>query len=415
MIAVKKVILFVFLLISFFAWSQNYTFIFKDTQLHYVTTNENSFAIPERFQVLWVSNVDSWKLDKVYKTFPFRIISLEDYNQKYIQEIGENIYKVLNTNEVIFYNSQIGEWCVTDEQNLDKITPTTKVLLENPKNAVIALMSQGSWKIVYEMRKDGTFIKNVEIKATPVGLTNLYLVNEYLNLSVRNYIESTKVLSSSRMEDTSSFQIIAEEAILSQTYTMNFGKTDLNSNLFNFRISQNKILSYEDRNVINFSLNSNIKNFLKTNIIRYVENDKYNGMGIELPAGEVWIHEEFDEESFPIKLAYINDTPIGDTLQINLGQSWDVQYKIEKLSDIEVKSAKSRIVDFNITVKNFSDKTKIVNLISAVPNIEIENIKIDGNYRNLKNKSEKGKIDIVFDIIDEVSIRLTVKTALSQE
>ncbi|RAO98779.1 hypothetical protein PW5551_07600 [Petrotoga sp. 9PW.55.5.1] len=411
----KKATLFVFLLISFFAWSQNYTFIFKDTQLHYVTTNENSFTIPERFQVLWVSNADSWKLDKVYKTFPFRIISLEDYNQKYIQEIGENIYKVLNTNEVIFYNSQIGEWCVTNEQNLDKIAPTTKVQLENPKNAVIALMSEGSWKIVYEMRKDGTFIKNVEIKATPVGLTNLYLVNEYLNLSFRNYIESTKVLSSTRMEDTSSFQIVAEEAILSQTYTMNFGKIDLNSNLFNFRISQNDILSYEDRNVINFSLNSNTKNFLKTNIIRYVENDKYNGMGIELPSGEVWIHEEFDKESFPIKLAYINDTPIGDTLQINLGQSWDIQYKIEKLSDIEVKSAKSRIVDFNITVKNFSDETKIVNLISTVPNIEIENIKIDGNYRNLKNKSEKGKIDIVFDIIDEVSIRLTVKTVLSQQ
>jgi len=394
--------------------SENYTFIFKDVQLFYTVSNETSLLVPDGFDVLWVSGVDSWELKKVYQHFPFKITSLEDYTQKSIEAIDEDVYKIVGTNEILFFNPQLNRWCVTDEVNKDKIQPTTQILLKNPKNAVIALRGEGSWEVIYEMKSDGTFNKNVQFNGVPVGQTNLYLVNEYLNLSPRDYIESTKLLSSTRMAGEDDFGMVAQEAILSQTYTMNLGKINFQNTLMNIRISQNDILSYEDRNVINFSLYSNIPNYTKTQIIRHIENTKYNGLGIELPSGEVWIHEEFDNESFPIKLAYINDTPVGDTLKINLGESWDVQYKIEKLSDVEVKSANSRIVDFLISVKNFSKDRQIVNLSMSTPNIEIDEMQIEGNYQNLKNNSEKGKIDIVFDIIDEVRIRMTIKTILRE-
>ncbi|MDN5346239.1 MAG: hypothetical protein PWQ73_752 [Petrotoga sp.] len=410
----KKMYVFFMLIVflSITVLSENYTFIFKDVQLFYTVSNETSFLVPDGFDVLWVSGVDSWELKKVHQNFPFKIISLEDYTQKSIEAIDEDVYKIVGTNEILFFNPQLNRWCVTDEVNKDKIQPTTQILLKNPKNAVIALRGEGSWEVIYEMKSDGTFNKNVQINGVPVGQTNLYLVNEYLNLSPRDYIESTKLLSSTRIESENDFDIVAQEAILSQTYTMNLGRVNFQNSLMNFRISQNDILSYEDRNVINFSLYSNIPNFTKTQIIRYIENTRYNGLGIELPSGEVWIHEEFDSESFPIKLAYIEDTPVGDTLKINLGESWDVQYKIEKLSDVEVKSANSRIVDFLIAVENFSKDKQIVNLSMSEPNVEIDEMQIEGNYQNLKNNSEKGKIDIVFDIIDEVRIRMTIKTIL---
>jgi hypothetical protein len=412
----KKMFIFLMLIVflSMTALSENYTFIFKDVQLFYNVSNETSFLVPDGFDVLWISGVDSWELKKVYQHFPFKIASLEDYTQKSIEVIDENVYKIIGTNEILFYNPQLNHWCVTDEKNKDKIQPTTQILLKNPKSAVIALRGEGSWEVIYEMKSDGTFNKNVQFNGVPVGQTNLYLVNEYLNLSSRDYIESTKLLSSTRMVNEDDFGMVAKEAILSQTYTMNLGKVNFQNTLMNVRISQNDILSYQDRNVVNFSLYSNIPNYTKTQIIRHIENTKYNGLGIELPSGEVWIHEEFDNESFPIKLAYINDTPVGDTLKINLGESWDVQYKIEKLSDVEVKSANSRIVDFLITVKNFSYDRQIVNLSMFEPNIEIEEMQVEGNYQNLKNNSEKGKIDIVFDIIDEVKIRMTIKTVLKE-
>jgi len=414
--AMKKVYVF-FMLIVFLCitvLSENYTFVFKDVQLFYTVSNETSFLVPDGFDVLCISGVDSWELQKVYQYFPFKIVSLDDFTQKSIEAIDEGVYKIIGTKEILFYNPQLSQWCVTDEKNKDKIQPSTQILLRNPKNSVIALMAKGSWKVIYEMKSDGTFNKNVQIKGIPVGPTNLYLVNEYLNLSPVDYVESTKLLSYTRVASMDDFGIVAKEAIVSQTYTMNLGKINFQNTLMNVRISQNDILSYEDRNVINFSLYSNIPNYTKTQIIRHIENTKYNGLGIELPSGEVWIHEEFDSESFPIKLAYIEDTPVDDSLKINLGESWDVQYKIEKMSDVEVKSRNSRIVDFLITVQNYSKDRQIVNLSMSSPNIEIDKMQIEGNYQNFKNNSEKGKIDIIFDIIDEVRIRITIKTVLKE-
>jgi len=410
----KKMYVFFMLIVclSIMVLSENYTFFFKDAQLFYMVSNETSFFVPDGFDVLFVNGVDSWELKKVYQPFPFKIVSLDKYAQTTIEAIDEGIYKIVGTNEILFYDSQLKQWCITDEENKGKIKPTTQILLKNPRNSVIALRADGSWKVIYEMKNDGTFNKNVQISGIPVGPTNLYLVNESLNLSPRDYIESTKLLSTTRMNGGNDFGMVLSEAILSQTYTMNLGKINFQNSLMNVTISQNDILSYEDRNVINFSLYSNIPNYKNTQIIRHVENTKYNGLGIELPSGEVWIHEEFDRESFPIKLAYINDTPVGDMLKINLGESWDIQYKIEKLSDVEVKSANSRIVDFLITVQNFSKDKQIVNLSMSAPNIEIDKMQIEGNYQSLKNNSEKGKIDIIFDIIDEVRIRITIKTIL---
>lgn len=410
----KSLILLIVIIVSLTVLSQSYTFIFKNVQLHYITTNKTTFSVPEDFDVLWVSGVDSWELKKVYQNFPFKIVSLEDYSDKYIQETEDNVYQVLDTREILFFNSQINKWCVTEEKYKDRIKPSIQVMLKNPKNAVISMKSPGSWKVIYEMKSDGTFNKNIEINGTPVGETYLYLVNEYLNLSSNNYIETTKLLSTTRMESQADFQTVAQEAILSQTYTIDLGEVELENNLMNFSISQNKVLSYEDRNVINFSLYTNMSDFTKANIVRYIENTNYNRLGIEIPAGEIWIHEEFDKESFPIKLSYVQDTPIGDTIKIDLGKSWDVQYKVQKLSDVEVKTSNSRITDFLFTIKNYGDADRIINIIANIPNVEINDIKIDGNYRNFKNNSEKGKIDINFDIVDEVTIRLTLKTVLKE-
>lgn len=50
---------------------------------------------------------------------------------------------------------------------------------------------------------------------------------------------------------------------------------------------------------------------------------------------------------FQQKKSNIFDTPVGDMVKIDLGgESWDVQYKIEKLSDVEVKTSDSRMIDF---------------------------------------------------------------------
>ncbi len=177
-----------------------------------------------------------------------------------------------------------------------------------------------------------------------MGTTNLYLVNEYLNLSTRDYVGNTKALAlgSDRATD---FQSVVEEAILTQTYTINLGSIKFVSDTMNFSISENRVLSYEDRNVITFNLYTNLQDFTKTRLVRYIENTTYNGLGIDLPYGEVWIYEQYNDKNFQQK-SNIFDTPVGDMVKIDLGESWDVQYKIEKLSDVEVKTSDSRMIDF---------------------------------------------------------------------
>lgn len=408
----KVLVLVLFVTLSVISLTQTYTFLFRDAQLHYVTTDQTTFQVPEGFEVLWVTGVNSWSLEKTYQQFSFKIVSLEDFKNKTIQQIDENIFKIDGTNDILFYNSQINHWCTTNEKNKDKIKASVKIVLEKTKNktATIALQAPGTWKIVYEMKKDGTFKKNIEINGKAVGTTNLYLVNEYLNLSPRDYVETTKALSTLRLGQGTDFQTIAQEAILTQTYTIFLGNIKFVSDIMNFSISENKVLSYEDRNVITFNLYTNIQDFTKTRLVRYFENTKHNGLGIDLPYGEVWIYEQYDDKNFPIKKTNIYDTPIDDIVKIDLGESWDVQYKFEKLSDVEVKTADTRIIDFLITIKNFSDKIKVVQISAAAPNLEIDQMKIDGGYRGVKDNSQKGKIDLSFELTDQVIIRMTVKT-----
>ncbi|HOB16835.1 MAG TPA: hypothetical protein PK894_05830 [Defluviitoga sp.] len=408
----KVLVLVLFVTLSVISLTQTYTFLFRDAQLHYVTTDQTTFQVPEGFEVLWVTGVNSWSLEKTYQQFSFKIVSLEDFKNKTIQQIDENIFKIDGTNDILFYNSQINHWCTTNEKNKDKIKASVKIVLEKTKNktATIALQAPGTWKIVYEMKKDGTFKKNIEINGKAVGTTNLYLVNEYLNLSPRDYVETTKALSTLRLGQGTDFQTIAQEAILTQTYTISLGNIKFVSDIMNFSISENKVLSYEDRNVITFNLYTNIQDFTKTRLVRYFENTKHNGLGIDLPYGEVWIYEQYDDKNFPIKKTNIYDTPIDDIVKIDLGESWDVQYKFEKLSDVEVKTADTRIIDFLITIKNFSDKIKVVQISAAAPNLEIDQMKIDGGYRGVKDNSQKGKIDLSFELTDQVIIRMTVKT-----
>ena len=299
----KVLVLVLFVTLSVISLTQTYTFLFRDAQLHYVTTDQTTFQVPEGFEVLWVTGVNSWSLEKTYQQFSFKIVSLEDFKNKTIQQIDENIFKIDGTNDILFYNSQINHWCTTNEKNKDKIKASVKIVLEKTKNktATIALQAPGTWKIVYEMKKDGTFKKNIEINGKAVGTTNLYLVNEYLNLSPRDYVETTKALSTLRLGQGTDFQTIAQEAILTQTYTIFLGNIKFVSDIMNFSISENKVLSYEDRNVITFNLYTNIQDFTKTRLVRYFENTKHNGLGIDLPYGEVWIYEQYDDKNFPIK------------------------------------------------------------------------------------------------------------------
>lgn len=413
----KKILIsMIFVVLGIITFTQTYTFLFRDAQLYYVPTDQTTFQVPSGFEVLWVSGANTWRLEKNYQQFSFKIVSLEDYKNKPIQQIDENIFKIDGTNDILFYNSQINHWCITNEKNRDKITAATvKVVLEKPKNSktsIIALKTSGTWKTVYEMKKDGTFKKNVEIEGKAVGTTNLYLVNEYLNLSTRDYVGNTKALAlgSDRATD---FQSVVEEAILTQTYTINLGSIKFVSDTMNFSISENRVLSYEDRNVITFNLYTNLQDFTKTRLVRYIENTTYNGLGIDLPYGEVWIYEQYNDKNFPTKKSNIFDTPVGDMVKIDLGESWDVQYKIEKLSDVEVKTSDSRMIDFLITIKNFSDKIRVVQISATSPNIEIDQMTMDGGYRGLKDYSQTGKIDMSFEITDEVKIRMTVKTTLN--
>lgn len=411
----KKILVsMIFVVLGVITFTQTYTFLFRDAQLHYVTTDQTTFQVPDGFEVLWVTGVNSWRLEKNYQQFSFKVVSLEDYKNKTIQQIDENIFKIEGTNDILFYNSQINHWCITNEKNIDKINASVKVVLEKSKNgktSLIALKTSGTWKMVYEMKKDGTFKKNIEIEGKAVGTTNLYLVNEYLNLSSQDYVGNTKALSSLRSEQGADFQSVVQEAILTQTYTINLGSVKFVSDTMNFSISENRVLSYEDRNVITFNLYTNIQDFTKTRLVRYIENTTYNGLGIDLPYGEVWIYEQYNDKNFPTKKSNIFDTPIGDMVKIDLGESWDVQYKIEKLSDVEVKTSDSRIIDFLITIKNFSDKIRVVQISATSPNLEIDQMTMDGGYRGLKDYSQKGKIDMSFEITDEVKIRMTVKTS----
>ncbi len=413
----KKILIsMIFVVLGIITFTQTYTFLFRDAQLYYVPTDQTTFQVPDGFEVLWVSGANSWRLEKNYQQFSFKIVSLEEYKNKPIQQIDENIFKIDGTNDILFYNTQVNHWCITNEKNKDKITAATvKVVLEKPKNnktSIIALKTSGTWKTVYEMKKDGTFKKNVEIEGKAVGTTNLYLVNEYLNLSTHDYVGNTKALALGADRATD-FQSVVEEAILTQTYTINLGSIKFVSDTMNFSISENRVLSYEDRNVITFNLYTNLQDFTKTRLVRYIENTTYNGLGIDLPYGEIWIYEQYNDKNFPTKKSNIFDTPVGDMVKIDLGESWDVRYKIEKLSDVEVKTSDSRIIDFLITIKNFSDKIRVVQISATSPNIEIDQMTMDGGYRGLKDYSQKGNIDMSFEITDEVKIRMTVKTTLN--
>ncbi|MDY6895793.1 MAG: hypothetical protein SVO01_10320, partial [Thermotogota bacterium] len=105
----KKIYIFFMLIVflSITVLSENYTFFFKDVQLFYTVSNETSFLVPDGFDVLWVSGVDSWELKRVYQHFPFNIASLEDYTQKSIEAIDEDVYKIVGTNEILFFNPQL--------------------------------------------------------------------------------------------------------------------------------------------------------------------------------------------------------------------------------------------------------------------------------------------------------------------
>ena len=52
----------------------------------------------------------------------------------------------------------------------------------------------------------------------------------------------------------------------------------------------------------------------------------------------------------------------------------------------------------------------MVQISAAAPNLEIDQMKIDGGYRGVKDNSQKGKIDLSFELTDQVIIRMTVKT-----
>jgi len=406
----KILFIIMFIFVSVFIMSSNYTFIFKDAILHYVQHDEKIFEIPDRYNVQWVIGADDWSIKENQETFSFKIIKLDDYSHYELKQIENNVLLVEELNSILFYNSKINQWCITDKSNLIKLSSKRILEVNSKKNYFVGLIGYGQWEIFYEMKNDGTFIQKIQIDGEPVGLTNAYVINRNISDS-RQDLYQTRMLMEKSVSDSNFASY--ESEIISDTYILKLGEIDFNGKTINFTLENFRIRSFEDRYTIKPNVYIDSSKAQNVEIIRSFENSPFNGVGEPFPSGKVLIHENFNGNSFVIKQGRIDNTPVNEYAKISLGESWDVKYDFLKISDRTVRDHNTRVIQFQINVINSSSETKKMNLNISQSGLEIQNFMFDNKFKSIQNNSKLGILNFDFEInpnsTGEISITISIK------
>lgn len=394
----KKMSILFILLFSLVTFSNPLTLIFKDAVVNFVEMTPGSHELKEGQNVLWVEGSSSWKIKNNNYNFNFQIASLENIDNE-IKEIDDNIFEIIGKNEILFYYSKLGKWAITDKSNLKYLVGGKTLEISSQSSVYVALYNNASWKMIYELYPDGKFSKNIEINnASNEVESNIYVVNDYLEQNIQQFSFMTRNLA------TEAKSTGFEENIINELYTLFIGKMKLDSEKHVLNIDYKKIISFEDYLKIPLSYSAKNQNPYK---IRYIENTKNNGLGIEIPAGELWINESFDNNIIPLKKINIQSYSIGEKLSLNLDRSWNFNYSNNTVSDKKVND-EIRITQKNIILNNNSNDYKWVMIEESGPNVILEDLTTNDDYDTLINDSSKDNINIKIKLKPNTSINLNI-------
>ncbi|MGM0640752.1 MAG: hypothetical protein ACQESN_04950 [Thermotogota bacterium] len=394
----KKLLILLIMIISSIGLTNPLSLIFKDAMVNFVEMEPGIHELEENQNILWVEGSDSWSIKKNNYNFNFQIISLEEVNSE-IKEIDDNVFEIVGKNQILFYYSKLGKWALTSKENLRYIKGVKSLHINSKTSVYVATYKQASWKMIYELNPDGKFSKNIEILNTVnENKSRTYIINDYLRENIQEFSMMTRNLA------TESKSLSIEENIIQDVYTLFLGNLKLEAEKTIINIENKKIKLYED--YLQIPLNSSAKN-ANPYIIRYILNTKDNGIGIEIPAGELWINQKFDNKVVPLSKIKIDSYSIGEKISLKLDKSWNFNYSNTSISDVKVNDD-VRMIQRNIKLNNNSEEFKWVKIQEISSNLQLEDFSTNDDYDTLINDSKKGLIDIKIKLKPNSSINLNI-------
>jgi hypothetical protein len=380
----KRIVFLTILTISIISFSNPLSLIFKDAIVNFEEMKPGQHILSEDENILWVEGSESWSIKANKYNFSFNIIDLNQFTGE-IKEIEDNIYEVIDSNKILFYNSNFGKWATTDRKNLAFITNSKYLTIDSKNNVLVATYKNASWNMVYELYPDGRFTKNVEIlNANTLRNSKVYLINDYLQENIQNFSLMTRNIAS----ESKSYDF--QENIVQNIYTLDLGILDINSEKSVINIDSRKIILFED--YLEIPLSYSVQN---TNpyVTRYIENTKENGLGIEIPKGKLWINEEFDDKIVPLNKLTIESHSIGESIILNMEKSWDFNYSNHIISDVKIND-ETRMIQRKIKLSNLSNNYKWVMISEKSANVQLDDYSVNDDYDTLINDSKKGEVNI---------------------
>ncbi len=394
----KKLSFLLIMMISIVAFTNPLSLIFKDAMVNFVEMEPGIHELKANQNILWVEGSESWSIKKNNYNFNFQIVSLEDINSE-IKEIDDNIFEIVGENKILFHYQKLGKWTLTDKENLKFINGVKSLHINSKKNVYVAIYNQASWEMIYELNPDGKFSKNIEIlNAANESKSRTYIINDYLRENIQEFSMMTRNMAS----ESKSYSF--EENIVQDIYTLFLGNISLNSEKTIINIDKKDVKLFED--YLRIPLSSSTKNS-NPYIIRYIENTKENGLGIEIPAGELWINEKFDNKIVPLNKININSYSIGEKITLNLDRSWNFNYSNTTISDVKVND-EVRMIQRHIKLNNYSEDFKWVIIEEISSNIELDDFSTNDDYDTLINDSKKGQINIKIKLEPNSSLNLNL-------
>lgn len=380
----KKLTFLMVLTISFLAFSNPLSLIFKDAIVNFEEMKPGDHIMSEDENILWVEGSEKWSIKTNKYNFSFNLVDLDQFTGE-IKEVEDNIFEVVDSNKILFYNSNLGKWATTDKKNFPFIKNSKHLSIYAKQNVLVATYKKASWSMIYELYPDGKFTKNVEISgAETLENSRVYLINDYLQENIQNFSLMTRNIAA----ESKSYDF--QEDIVQNIYTLDLGNLDINSDKSVINIDTRKILLFEDYLEIPLPYTTQNAN---PYIIRHIENTKENGLGIEIPQGKLWINEKFDNETVPLNKINIDSYSIGESIVLNMDKSWNFYYSNNIISDVKINN-ETRMTQRNINLTNHSDDYKWVLISEKSANIQLDDYSVNDDYDTLINDSKKGEINI---------------------
>jgi len=132
------------------------------------------------------------------------------------------------------------------------------------------------------------------------------------------------------------------------------------------------------------------------NIIEF-ENKKEDNLGIPLPKGVVSVYQNINNFKDFAGESKINNTPAGETIQLNIAKDFDLLGKTTVLNEIRLNDVQTEI-ELEITLKNRKDKNESVEVIAFL-----------GRIFEVVSSSEK------YEKIDKSNIKFTLNLDKNSE